>query len=201
MEDGRDAVAQARADPERIAGVDRLPWAIRGWDFAPGRSALHHRQHPLQLLPQIAAGTSPMRSGWSQQRRDLLPLPRARLSGTWHDENGNRSRHRGTRLCRWWTPCSPRAMAATSDRLVLASPGRPAQPVVARGALGLGQHQEPPPHLRDRQGDRIRSARSVADPPRWPRGPAWQRPGPGCPGPPVRSGGCLPSRRGRGAPA
>src|SRR5262245_48994917 len=89
MEDGRDPLPQARADPARMAGVDRLPRAAPRWDVTPRPAAMHHRQHALQLLPQIAAGTSTTRRGWLNEQRDLRPGRLAEFSGAGHDADGD----------------------------------------------------------------------------------------------------------------
>jgi hypothetical protein len=49
VEDGRDAVPQARADPGRRVGIARLPRSAGRWDFAPRPSAMDHGEHALQL--------------------------------------------------------------------------------------------------------------------------------------------------------
>src|SRR5262245_46231156 len=101
MEDGRDLLPQPRADPERIAGIDRLPRAARRWGFAPGPAAVHHSEHALQLASQIAAGTPSAWRGGLHERRDLLPVGLAQLGGPGHDPDGNRPWRREARLRRW----------------------------------------------------------------------------------------------------
>src|SRR5690348_10013652 len=90
MEERRDALPEARPDPEGIAGIDRLPGAVGGGDVAPGPAGVHHGEHALQLPPQIAAGTPPTRSRWLHQRRDLRPGGLAQLRGAGHAVDRNR---------------------------------------------------------------------------------------------------------------
>ncbi len=49
--------------------------------------------------------------------------------------------------------CPPRDMPPARDRLVLATPLRPVQPLRARGAAGLGKQKQETPYLGQGQGD------------------------------------------------
>jgi hypothetical protein len=163
VEDGRDAIPQARADPEGITGIDRLPGSARGGRFAPRRSAVHHRKHALQLAPQIATGASPPWDRWGEQQqgRDLLPVLLGQRSRARYRQDGDRSGRRGPGLCRRRTLCPTGLMPPASDRLVLAPPRRPVQVVGALGACRLGQEQQQAAHLGHGQGDEV----LVASPP------------------------------------
>src|SRR5262249_19149533 len=91
VEDGRDALPQAGADPEGIACVDGLPWPVGGRDLAPRPAAVHHGEHALQLAAQIAAGTPSAGRARRQLGRDLRPSRLAQLGGAGHYADGNRS--------------------------------------------------------------------------------------------------------------
>lgn len=157
VQDGGDLRPQTGPDPEGIAGIDRLPRPAGWGDVAPRPTAVHHGEHPLQLAPQIASGTSPTRDHGLHQRRDLRPGGLAERRGAQHDVDRDRSGRRGTGLRRGRTLRATSPMATTCHRLVLAPPQRPVQVVRprGRGTGRLGHEQQQASHLGDRQGDPV----------------------------------------------
>src|SRR5260221_5260008 len=102
VEDGGDTVPQATGDPGSVPRVDRLPMPAGRGRLAPSRASVHHREHALQLAPQVSTGPAPRGSRWRQQRRDLLPERLAQRgrpphAQPWHRPRGERTRRRGGR--------------------------------------------------------------------------------------------------------
>jgi hypothetical protein len=142
VEESRDAVPHTTLEPASIASIDRLPASVPGWDLAPRRTGVHHREHAVQLTPQVPTGTTSRWLPRRHERRDLLPERLAQRGRPRHHPHRDRPRHERTRL-RWgWTMRPSRAMPPARDCLVLSPPLRPVDVVLALGTLGLGQQQE-----------------------------------------------------------
>ena len=173
VEDGCDAVPEAAGDPGSVPRVDRLPRPASWRCLAPRHAGVHHRQHALQLAPQIPTGPAPRWRWWRQQRGDLLPVRRAQLGRARHAQHRDRSGCRGAGLRRRRTLRPAGAMAPAGHRLVLAAPLRPMQVVRALGALWCRQEQQQAPYLGHRQRDQFCPFGRRPPPPRgWSSGPA-----------------------------
>gem|GEM_PF-6787846 len=149
MKNGADAGPQAVLVPAPIATVEGVPGAEGWWDLPPGHAGAHDPEQALEQTAVVERRAATGRLLRRQKRRHLLPETVGQGCGA--------REHRR----RWWVSgCRqrlarrpPRDMPPARERLVLATPLRPVQPLRARGASGLGEQEQETPYLGQGQGD------------------------------------------------